>query len=453
MIKSIFDQLEATPKGTEKLAILKANADNETLKKVMVAALDPYTQYYIKKIPKYTRATAGADLNHFLNEIDDLSSRTYTGHAGIDHLTCALESIQSDDAIIAERIIRKDLRCGVSTSTVNKVWKNLIPTYPCLLARPGEEKYLKNISYPAYSQLKADGMRINFICQDGHITSRGRSGKEVNFFGLLDDTFTAFEIEYGEPCVFDGELLVEDECGNIMSRKKGNGIITKAIRGKISAEEAQMIRVQIWDVIPYSEFINNKSKDSYDKRLAKLETLFSSIERTKEELVFDILRGKQQLVHLLETKVVNNYEEARAHFKEMRDLGMEGTIIKNMDHVWEDKRSNGLVKLKAEEDADLEVIGWNQGNIGTKWENHVGSLICASSDRKVEVSISGFSDDLRQEITDNIDEWIGRIVTVKYNERVASKDKNRAGVDSLFLPRFLEKREDKDIANNSDEII
>ena len=48
------------------------------------------------------------------------------------------------------------------------------------------------------------------------------------------------------------------------------------------------------------------------------------------------------------------------------------------------------------------------------------------------------------------DAVIGRIVTVGYNARI--KDKNRNGVDSLFLPRFLELREDKDTADTSDAI-
>jgi hypothetical protein len=80
----------------------------------------------------------------------------------------------------------------------------------------------------------------------------------------------------------------------------------------------------------------------------------------------------------------------------------------------------------------------------------VGSLIVASSDRLVEASISGFSDDLRQEITDDIDSWMGGIVTLMYNERISSK--GRVGVDSLFLPRFTERRYDKTVANSSKEI-
>jgi len=135
----------------------------------------------------------------------------------------------------------------------------------------------------------------------------------------------------------------------------------------------------------------------------------------------------------------------------MLSAGEEGTILKNFDHVWENKRSKGQVKLKAEKDCDLQVIGWNLGNVGTKLEGKMGSLICVSADRRVEVNISGFSDKLRQEIFENFDrDWKGKIVAVKYNERVASE--TRVDVDSLFLPRFQELREDKTMADTQDKI-
>ena len=129
-------------------------------------------------------------------------------------------------------------------------------------------------------------------------------------------------------------------------------------------------------------------------------------------------------------------------------MGYEGTILKNYCALWEDSRSKHLVKMKAEKDCDLEIIGWKEGT--GKFEGMVGSLEMASSDRLVETNISGFSDDLRQWITDNIKDLIGTIAAVTYNERIKSRD--RPNVDSLFLPRFAEFRTDKTVANSSKEI-
>ena len=118
-----------------------------------------------------------------------------------------------------------------------------------------------------------------------------------------------------------------------------------------------------------------------------------------------------------------------------------------MGHGWDDKRAYGLSNLKAIEDADLEVIDWVEGE--GKYVGMLGALVCQSSDGKVVVSIgSGFSDEQRKNFTREA--TVGRIVEVLYNERIASRD--RPDTDSLFLPRFVELREDKDVANSSAEI-
>jgi hypothetical protein len=43
---------------------------------------------------------------------------------------------------------------------------------------------------------------------------------------------------------------------------------------------------------------------------------------------------------------------------------------------------------------------------------------------------------------------VDRIVAIKYNSRI----KNKLGDESLFLPIFVEIRDDKDIADNSKDI-
>jgi hypothetical protein len=68
------------------------------------------------------------------------------------------------------------------------------------------------------------------------------------------------------------------------------------------------------------------------------------------------------------------------------------------------------------------------------------------------VNISGFPDDLRKLITETQAELKGTIVSILYNERIKSKDKNRANVDSLFLPRYAEFRSDKTVADHSKDI-
>jgi ATP-dependent DNA ligase len=435
----ILNALETHSSRLDKLAILDAEKDNELLKKVFIATLDPYTTYFIAKIPKYIPNPNGElKLTDAIDGLQRLVKREITGNAGIEHLADLLETMHEDDAIVLERIIKKDLRCGVKVSTVNKTWPKLISVYPCLLAEKNDKegKNIKNINFPCFSDLKADGMRANVFCEEGKpVVVRGRSGKRVDLLGHLEKEFEIFR---NENVMIDGELIVLEEDGSIMSRKKGNGLLNKAIKGTITDDIAKRVKIRVWDIVSVEKFNDFFDDTPYTARKSNLEKLINNLASDKVEMI--------------SSRIVNSFEEAQEHFEEMLSAGEEGTILKNIDHVWENKRSKGQVKLKAEKDCDLEVIGWNLGTPGTKLEGKMGSLVCASSDREIEVNISGFDDALRQEIFENIDDWIGKIVAVTYNERIKSKQKGREHLDSLFLPRFQELREDKTVADTQNKI-
>jgi hypothetical protein len=448
-ILQILEDIGSDTKRSHKLALIEQHKGNQLFMNVVKAALDPYLNFYIRKIPDYD-SKGGKALDWALVELEKLSSRQLTGHAGIEHLRGILSSVSADDAVVVSRIIGKDLRCGMADGIVNSVVKNHIPTYPCLLARAYDAKAIKNITWPAYSQLKADGLRVNFHVDGNKVGICGRSGREIDLLGEMEAEFIELGNEVGSAVVFDGELVVVDEHGKPLSRKVGNGIINKAIKGTITLEEAKMVRAQLWDIIPADEFKAGVSKLPYESRYETLSLLINRLAPAGQDATANVLAGKFRKYWAIPTRVVQDMDEAQAHFDEMLSLGEEGTIIKNFAGLWEDTRSKHLVKMKAERDADLEVIGWNPGT--GKFEGMVGSLIVASSDRMVESSISGFSDELRAEITKDIDSWTGSIVAVMYNERISSKGKNRANVDSLFLPRFSERRYDKSVANSSKEI-
>ncbi len=450
-ILNLLEQIGSDTKRSHKLQLLEANKDNKQFLNVVTQTLDPYINFYVRKIPTYT-STGKETLDWALGQLSKLSNRELTGHAGIDHLAHILSSVSSDDAIVIERIIGKDLRCGMADGIINAVIPGHIPTYPCLLARPYDAKNIKNITFPAYSQLKADGLRVNFHLKDGKVAICGRSGRAIDLLGVMDKDLLLLASQFDNDIVIDGELVVVDKHGNLLSRKIGNGIINKAIKGTISLEEASQVCAQIWDVIPYSEFVTGKSKEHYETRFGNLKIAIHSIRKTTEEDLVAVIKGQvKNKFWLIESKIVNSIEEAVEHFTELLTRGEEGTILKNFSNLWEDTRSKDLVKFKSEKECDLIVVGFNPGK--GKFEGMVGSIQMESSDGKIEVNISGMSDDLRKEVTDNFEtEWRGAICAVMYNERISSKDKNRAGIDSLFLPRLMEKRSDKTIADHSKDI-
>ena len=77
----------------------------------------------------------------------------------------------------------------------------------------------------------------------------------------------------------------------------------------------------------------------------------------------------------------------------------------------------------------------------------LGAIVCESSDGIVKVNVgSGFNDAHRKSLKKK--DLVGKVVAIKYNARI----KNKLGDESLFLPIFIEVREDKDVADSSKDI-
>ena len=354
-----------------------------------------------------------------------LSTREVTGNAAIAHLRAILSGLPSDDAKVIERIIQKDLKCGVQVSTANAVWTGLVHEYPVMLCSPFEEKLVNKIKFPAYVQLKMDGMRFNAIVKDGKCEFRSRNGKEIQLLGNLEQEFIA--LADGKNVVFDGELLVNDK-GVVLDRQTGNGILNKANKGTISDLDARKVHATIWDIIPYDEFTLGKGIYNYQTRFSVLQSL-----------------SLPKKIHLVESTVVADLEHAQTIFEKYLAAGQEGIILKDMNGIWEDKRSKGQIKFKGELECDLRIVGMQMGT--GKYDGMLGAILCESADGVIKVSVgSGFSDEQRKELMKQ--NLVDGIAAIKYNMRI----KNKLGEESLFLPIVLEIRDDKEVADSSKDI-
>lgn len=437
MIYEILEQLASDNSRLAKEAILIKNKNNKILQRVINLALDPFVQFYIRKIPPYA-VSKKKTLTEAMDQLELLSSRALTGHAAIDHLQYILGSLSKEDAKVIERIIAKDLKCGVSEATANKIWPGIVSTYPVMLASGFDKKLVDKIKFPAYVQLKLDGMRFNAIVKNGTVEYRSRNGKELTIPSkAFDVPFIKMAEHYGQDMVFDGELLVADSFNKPVNRQTGNGILSKSIKGTMSEVEAANVRATLWDAIPYTSFTTGSDAEPYNVRFAKLSNSISHVKGN--------FPSYRLIVDQVWNKEVKTFEEAQAIFEKFLSEGQEGTILKSKTGIWEDKRSKEQIKFKGELECDLKVVGWEEGtgkNVG-----RLGALVCESEDGLIQVNVgSGYSDEQRKEFDQSV---IGKIVTVKYNARIKDRGDN---VERLFLPIFIELREDKDIADMSAKI-
>jgi ATP dependent DNA ligase domain/DNA ligase OB-like domain len=431
-INAFFNSLAANPSRNFKIEELEKHVDNETLREVIRLALCPFTQFYQRKIPAYTCDGTNANIEAILPALYDLSSRQVTGNAAIEYLRMLLTSLNPDDAKVLERIIDKSLDCGVQVSTANAVWSGLIKEYPVMLCSPFEQKLVDKIKFPAYVQLKMDGMRFNAIVRDGKCEFRSRNGKEIQLLGNLEQEFIALAGDVD--CVFDGELLVMLPGDHqFADRQTGNGILNKANKGTISADQAAMVHATVWDVIPYVLFGDGYCGTPYSTRFSSLKKLV------------DQIPAKDKKIWLVSSDIVENIDEANAKFEEYLALGLEGIILKDGSGAWEDKRAKHQIKFKGELECDLKIVGVEEGT--GKYAGMLGAILLESSDGVIKVRAgSGLSDGQRKDLWGQ--NLVDKIVAIKYNTRI----KNKVGEESLFLPIVLEIRDDKEVADSSKEI-
>ena len=451
-VQSILEKLENTNSQKEKIEILKTM--NEVQKRWFSLCYNSLITFGVKKIPEYTSESNSLDIVSIMDILEkEFVTREITGNAAIERLRDILSNAEEPEVV--ERLIKRDARCSVNSTLLNKVFPNLIPEIPCMLAQPMNEKTLKNIKFPAFSQLKADGMRCIAFITSNNVRMFSRNGTEIICEPLKNTLMTIGQIEENllsdnVALMLDGELICYKD-NKLLDRKTSNGICNKVLKGTASENELNLIQMQLWDIVKIDSNTFSPLEDkSYE---ARLEDLYSILNMS----VFSKLE-------VIPTEVVNSMEEALEHFQKMLSQGLEGTILKNQDAKWSNTRSKDLVKLKEENTIDLLVVDIEEGS--GDFEGGLGAIICETSDKKLRVRVGtgfsfedrGFVNDLSngkkvvkqikslEEVSKN---YLGKIVEVKYNQIIKSKGKDEM---SLFLPRLVCVRNDKDTANSIDEI-
>lgn len=464
-MKQIYDivlELRADNSTNYKLEVLAKYKNNKLLRKFLLYTYNPRFNYFITELPEnelFRHSADNLDENFFFSILDQMKSREITGNIAREKLSEHLSFCNHILYELYELVIKRDIRAGVSTKSINKVFPNLIPTTPymrCSLLKDYKETNLFGKHNTIFVQKKADGVFSYIIKEDNQIKFQTRNGTIYYVEGIEKD----FDF-IPNNTVLVGEALIKSN-GKELDRKTGNGLINKLIKSESSFETLEKeyskaitpkqkenvqikqlqlkqqlkdivegLHFEVWDIISVGEFDNGYSGEVYSSRLARLEELLQNISNK---------------VSLIETSEVVSLELAEEIAEKYISLGYEGAILKSKDLLFENKTSKFQIKIKSERDVDLLCVGVIEGN--GKYKGLVGALLCISACGKLKVSVgSGITDEMRSV---DFKEYIGKIITVKYNEKITKKDSDEV---SLFLPRFVEVRIDKDTADTLDRII
>ena len=435
---SLLKLLEQTGSRNEKESILKSltGEQEQNFKRIAHLTYSPSINFYIKDYekPKSENILVCNTLMEALNDLENIiASRSLTGNNARKWITMTLESLSEEDTEVMMRVIKRDLRCGVSASTINKIWPNTIYVHPYMRCSSFSEKNLTNISFPCLSQTKMDGLYCDIIPLNSKIELRSRNGSFLTHLVKGNEDFEDLHL-WLDDFVLMGELMSLDENGALMVREDSNGYLNS------DNVDPNRVVMYAWDLVPKEDFDKGLCKVPYKSRLKTLSKLLGSLNRSSMRLVDSV--------------ECNSKEDVIEHFKLNREKGEEGTVIKDYSMQWKPGTSKKQVKCKVIFDFDLKIVDWKYGEKGTKYEEMVGSIKLQSSCGLLEVWVgSGLKDHERQSFVYLLDKWVeeGKIVKGRGNDVITNEsDPNKW---SIFLPRFVEVRNDKTEADSKDRCI
>lgn len=398
-----------TPK--QKMLVLEKYKDNEILQKIIYYTYNPYMKYGItKKTFQNYLPEKEPEQTDSLYSLLDLLAKSNINDSLRNRVVNFVSMFEGESQDIIKGIFCKDLKLGISATTFNKVWPGIIPVFEVQLAAKYANVKLDENEYIWITE-KFDGIRCVCIIENDTVKFFTRQGKEI--FGLK-------EIEESVKCqnfvnmVLDGELLYSGECeDSAMQYKKTTKIVNSKMENKTD------VAFNVFDILPLEEFKSGYSSLKYENRRKILNT----INQTDSLKVAPILYEGTDHSKIMEVHKI------------MVDKHKEGVMI-NRNARYECKRTKNLLKVKEMNDADLKVIGYEEGR--GEMQGMLGSLIVDYKGNRVNVG-SGFSKEDRQIIWENKEDIIGKIIKVQFFE----ESKNAQGGVSLRFPVFLEIRNDK----------
>jgi DNA ligase-1 len=390
-------------------------------------AYNPYYTFHVKQVPE------SEGIEHaenpwpvFWGLLEGLRTRSISGHRARDAI---LETMKRFDSLewnnLCRRVITKDLRCGISEKTLNKVlgktqWR--IPVFSCQLAQDSTDqpKKLKGIKR---LECKLDGVRVLAVVQGTSVTLYSRNGKEFENFpqiaqAIEDNRNAFFQIPHGGRFVLDGEIVGE-------SFQK----LMKQAHRKSDAVTDGMI-YHVFDIIPFDSFLEGHYNAQQYKRIEMLERVRALL---PAEGAIQIMNGLDVDLDTAEGHdIMNRYAEAAV------EGGFEGIMIKSMDAPYLCKRTDSWMKWKPTITVDLSIVGFEQGT--GRNADRLGAIICEGDDngRHIRVNVgSGLSDSDRDEYWSSRDLLLGHLVEVQADAVTQNQD----GSYSLRFPRFLRFRD------------
>lgn len=417
----IFKQIQSTTSTNEKINIIKKNSDNELFKKCLVFLLDPtiITGISSKKIKKQVEPSSELAPYYLCvhSTFEDVMNYLKKNYTGTDIDIYEIQSFlisKKEDREFYEQMITKSLRIGCDYKTVNKAIPGLIKVYQTQQAYPLSNKNSPKLGEWFSLSEKINGTNCGII--GGQCISR--QGKPFSNMNHIIEEIN----QLGLNNMYVNGELVRNNFDNIPDDEnfqKSISIINSDIADKTD------IHFIFYEVLTLEEFHKGKSKIKYKNRLKE----YFELENKIKELGLKYIHFINHFYSGTDKSEIQKWlDYANSH-------NMEGLML-NKDTYWENKRNNGILKVKSFKTCDIRCVGVEEGE--GKYTGTLGKIVCNYKGYELRVG-SGFTDEQRKNLWTHAEVVIDKIVTIQYK----AETKNKDGGISVQFPTFKGVRTDK----------
>ena len=321
--EEIIYQLELHPSRLDKEKII-LEAMEEGLDNFFEGirmALDPLVTFGVKMVPEKTdEKSLSFSWTDFHKLAKKLIKRELTGYAARDAILTAMESSKKAEWNgFYRRVLIKDLRCGVSEKTINKIAKKFpkyaIPIFSCPLAHDSANHEKKMIGKKQI-EIKLDGVRVLTIIRQNKVEMFSRNGKQFHNFGHIISEIENVIKENPTPydLVLDGEVM----SANFQD-------LMKQVHRKDGKQTKDAV-LHLFDLCPLENFQKGRWETHQTARsllvkewVAKHSALLKHIRTLEWEKVdLDTIEGQKRFVELNKSAVEGGYEGVTVSYTHLR---------------------------------------------------------------------------------------------------------------------------------------
>lgn len=409
MLTKIISELNENNSSLYKLSVLKKYRTDKEFVRLIELTYNPKYNYGISKnkmlteLKNHNKKSSVYNINDILDFLECISKSKLRGLKPFGDLLEMLLQTSDETANIICDVLGHTLGSGVNVGQITKVFPELKFKPKYMRCSVFNKAKLNKLKFPVIAQVKMDGT-YREIHVGETVTGCTRSGEPYSN-PVLFEQMASFPRGY-----YFGEITIPG-----INRMKANGLVNS----DNPPDEQEVFTM--WDFLTDEEY-NTADARPYSERFEGLSTL-----------------PVKPNIGIVESKVVNSPSELSQTIAKWVSEGQEGGVIKTLSLGFKDGTSPNQIKIKRCAECEMRITGFIPGSLGTKREGLIGAVCFENDEGTIKGRCSGFDDTLLKQFSLDPKAYIGKIVSVVYNDVTVSN-----GEHGLLHPRFVEVRDDKD---------